>query len=212
MICTRINTHVHTHIRCTNNESLDTEGLSPASTLRTFRNSQTHHLREWQNLFVRFLRFKPLCPERKTSASELPPWPTSPRPNLAGTKAVWGLLWPSEPWLRSLQALKLGCGPKAGMWSQGRDVSPCPGCSPAPLRPTQHCATAQQAAALQITHLAQINPVSEHLTVMLLMFPFAVTPNLRLYCTIFCHSLLQNKHGGRCSLLVYKGKLKRGFQ
>lgn len=42
-------------------------------------------------------------------------------------------------------------------------------------------------ATLQITHLAQISPVSVHLTVMLLMFYFTVTPNLRLYCTMFCH-------------------------
>lgn len=49
-------------------------------------------------------------------------------------------------------------------------------------------------ATLQITHLAQISPVSAHLTVMLLMFYFTVTPNLRLYCTMFCHFFpLQNK-------------------
>ena len=63
-------------------------------------------------------------------------------------------------------------------------------------------------ATLQITHLAQISPVSAHLTVMLLMFYFTVTPNLGPYCTMFCHLRCKiNKEEGT-DYCVYKGKLK----
>lgn len=59
-------------------------------------------------------------------------------------------------------------------------------------------------ATLQITHLAQISPVSAHLTVMLLMFYFTVTPNLRPYCTMFCHLRCKiNKEEG-ADYCVYK--------
>lgn len=60
-------------------------------------------------------------------------------------------------------------------------------------------------ATLQITHLAQISPVSVHLTVMLLMFYFTVTPNSRPYCTTFCHLRCKiNKEEGT-DYRVYKG-------
>lgn len=62
-------------------------------------------------------------------------------------------------------------------------------------------------AALQITHLAQITPVSAHLTVMLMLY-FTVTPNLSPYCTIFCHLRCKiNKEEGR-DCCAYRGKLK----
>lgn len=64
-------------------------------------------------------------------------------------------------------------------------------------------------AALQITHLAQITPVSAHLTVMLLMLYFTVTPNLSPYCSIFCHLRCKiNKEEGR-NCCAYRRKLKR---
>lgn len=80
---------------------------------------------------------------------------------------------------------------------------------PSPPAPHTHGSYQTLQATLQITHLAQISPVSAHLTVMLLMFYFPVTPNLRPDCTMFCHLRGKiNKEEGR-DYCVYKGKLNR---
>lgn len=63
-------------------------------------------------------------------------------------------------------------------------------------------------AAFQITHLAQITPVSAHLTVILLTLYFTETPNLSPYCTIFCHLRCKiNKEEGR-DCCAYRGETK----
>lgn len=54
----------------------------------------------------------------------------------------------------------------------------------------------------QITHLVQISPVVAHLTVMLLMLYFTVTPNLRPCCTVFCH-LRCKINKGKARITVY---------
>lgn len=108
------------------------------------------------------------------------------------SSAVRALAWPSRA---------RGCGSHRGQRHE------CALTSSRSTASTLHYQLLQ--AALQITHLAQITPVSAHLTVMLLMLYFTVTPNLSPYCTIFCHLLCKiNKDEGR-DYCEYRGKLKR---